>query len=160
MNECNRSNATGDADRLIDNTGRRALHQNIDEEISYLKFSRDSAATAANTAPFTGLFVAISATRGHNVSKARLEGFPLFLGHSLGSHLFLLLFFHLGLVALLASLAQGDERVGTEAQAFLLVAGAVSHAPEFAAVEHDVHVQAAAGSVSTKTTLRTSGRCP
>ena len=48
--------ATGDADRLIDNNVRRALHQGIDEEMSRLKSSLALLATAANTAPFIGLF--------------------------------------------------------------------------------------------------------
>ena len=56
VNEFNRINATGDADRLIDNNVRRALHQGIDEEMSRLKSSLALLATAANTAPFIGLF--------------------------------------------------------------------------------------------------------
>ena len=111
--EFNRINATGDADRLIDNNVRRALHQGIDEEMSRLKSSLALLATAANTAPFiglfgtvwgimhsfqaiaamksvslatvapgiaealiataVGLFVAIPATCGYNVFKARLS---------------------------------------------------------------------------------------
>lgn len=114
VNEFNRINATGDADRLIDNNVRRALHQGIDEEMSRLKSSLALLATAANTAPFiglfgtvwgimhsfqaiavmksvslatvapgiaealiataVGLFVAIPATCGYNVFKARLYG--------------------------------------------------------------------------------------
>lgn len=114
VNEFNRINATGDADRLIDNNVRRALHQGIDEEMSRLKSSLALLATAANTAPFiglfgtvwgimhsfqaiavmksvslatvapgiaealiataVGLFVAIPATCGYNVFKARLSG--------------------------------------------------------------------------------------
>ena len=54
--EFNRINATGDADRLLDSNVRRALHQGIDEEMSRLKSSRALLATAANTAPFIGLF--------------------------------------------------------------------------------------------------------
>ena len=56
VKEFNRINATGDADRLIDNNVRRALHQGIDEEMSRLKSSLALLATAANTAPFIGLF--------------------------------------------------------------------------------------------------------
>ena len=56
MKEFNRINATGDADRLIDSNVRRALHQGIDEEMSRLKSSLALLATAANTAPFIGLF--------------------------------------------------------------------------------------------------------
>ncbi len=114
VREYNRINATGDADRLIDNNVRRALHQGIDEEMSRLKSSLALLATAANTAPFiglfgtvwgimhsfhaiaamksvslatvapgiaealiataVGLFVAIPATCGYNVFKARLAG--------------------------------------------------------------------------------------
>lgn len=114
VREFNRINATGDADRLIDNNVRRALHQGIDEEMSNLKSSLALLATAANTAPFiglfgtvwgimhsfqaiaamksvslatvapgiaealiataVGLFVAIPATCGYNVFKARLSG--------------------------------------------------------------------------------------
>ena len=54
--EFNRINATGDADRLLDSNVRRALHQGIDEEMSRLKSSLALLATAANTAPFIGLF--------------------------------------------------------------------------------------------------------
>ncbi len=112
--EFNRINATGDADRLLDSNVRRALHQGIDEEMSRLKSSLALLATAANTAPFiglfgtvwgimhsfqaiaamksvslatvapgiaealiataVGLFVAIPATCGYNVFKARLAG--------------------------------------------------------------------------------------
>ena len=114
VREFNRINATGDTDRLIDNNVRRALHQGIDEEMSGLKSSLALLATAANTAPFiglfgtvwgimhsfqaiaamksvslatvapgiaealiataVGLFVAIPATCGYNVFKARLSG--------------------------------------------------------------------------------------
>lgn len=114
MLEFNRINATGDADRLIDDNVRRALHQGVDEEMSRLKSSLALLATAANTAPFiglfgtvwgimhsfqaiaamksvslatvapgiaealiataVGLFVAIPATCGYNVFKARLSG--------------------------------------------------------------------------------------
>ena len=56
VKEFNRINATGDADRLIDSNVRRALHQGIDEEMSRLKSSLALLATAANTAPFIGLF--------------------------------------------------------------------------------------------------------
>ena len=56
MLEFNRINATGDVDRLIDNNVYRALHQSIDEEMSRLKSSLALLATAANTAPFIGLF--------------------------------------------------------------------------------------------------------
>lgn len=112
--EFNRINATGDADRLMDSNVRRALHQGIDMEMSRLKSSLALLATAANTAPFiglfgtvwgimysfqaiaamksvslatvapgiaealiataVGLFVAIPATCGYNVFKARLTG--------------------------------------------------------------------------------------
>lgn len=54
--EFNRLNTTGDADRLMDNNVRRALHQGVAKEMSRLKSSLALLATAANTAPFIGLF--------------------------------------------------------------------------------------------------------
>lgn len=55
VNEFNRINATGDADRLLNDNVRRALHFGIEEEMAKLKSSLAFLATAANTAPFIGL---------------------------------------------------------------------------------------------------------
>jgi biopolymer transport protein TolQ len=114
VNEFNRINATGDADRLLNDNVRRAIRFGIEEEISNLKSSLALLATTANTAPFiglfgtvwgimhsfqaiaamksvslatvapgiaealiataVGLFVAIPATCGYNVFRARLSG--------------------------------------------------------------------------------------
>jgi biopolymer transport protein TolQ len=56
VNEFNRINATGDADRLLNDNVRRAIRFGIEEEISNLKSSLALLATTANTAPFIGLF--------------------------------------------------------------------------------------------------------
>ena len=112
VREFNRINKTGDAEKLMNDNVRRALHFGIAEEISKLSSSLALLATAANTAPFiglfgtvwgimhsfqaiaamksvslatvapgiaealiataVGLFVAIPATLGYNVFKARL----------------------------------------------------------------------------------------
>ncbi len=56
MREFNRINHTGDADKLLNDNVRRALHFGIAEEMARLKSSLALLATAANTAPFIGLF--------------------------------------------------------------------------------------------------------
>ena len=56
VNEFNRINTTGDADRLLNDNVRRAIHFGIEEEMSRLKSSLALLATTANTAPFIGLF--------------------------------------------------------------------------------------------------------
>ncbi|MCR5170913.1 MAG: MotA/TolQ/ExbB proton channel family protein [Desulfovibrio sp.] len=56
IREFNRINRTGDAERLIDNNVRRALHFGIAEEVGKLKSSLAFLATTSNTAPFIGLF--------------------------------------------------------------------------------------------------------
>lgn len=56
VREFNRINKTGDAEKLLNNNVRRALHFGIDEQIAHLKSSLALLATAANTAPFIGLF--------------------------------------------------------------------------------------------------------
>ena len=52
----NRINKTGDAEKLLNDNVRRALHFGIAEEMAQLKSSLALLATAANTAPFIGLF--------------------------------------------------------------------------------------------------------
>ena len=114
VREFNRISRTGDAERLLDGNVRRALRYGIDEEMARLKSSLALLATAANTAPFiglfgtvwgimysfqaisrmksvsiatvapgiaealiataVGLFVAIPATCGYNIFRARLTG--------------------------------------------------------------------------------------
>jgi biopolymer transport protein TolQ len=56
IREFNRINTTGDAQRLLNDNVRRALRYGIDEEMARLKSSLALLATAANTAPFIGLF--------------------------------------------------------------------------------------------------------
>ncbi len=56
VREFNRISRTGDAERLLNDNVRRALHFGIAEEIARLKSSLALLATAANTAPFIGLF--------------------------------------------------------------------------------------------------------
>ncbi len=56
VREFNRINKTGDAERLLTDNVRRALHFGIAEEIARLKSSLAFLATTANTAPFIGLF--------------------------------------------------------------------------------------------------------
>ena len=56
VREFNRITRTGDAERLLNDNVRRALHFGIAEELSQLKSSLALLATAANTAPFIGLF--------------------------------------------------------------------------------------------------------
>ena len=56
VREFNRINTTGDAERLLNDNVRRALHYGIDEEMARLKSSLSLLATTANTAPFIGLF--------------------------------------------------------------------------------------------------------
>ena len=56
VREFNRINATGDAERLLNDNVRRALRFGIDEEMARLKSSLSMLATTANTAPFIGLF--------------------------------------------------------------------------------------------------------
>lgn len=54
--EFNRINATGDADRLLNDNVRRAIRFGIEEEMARLKSSLALLATTANTSPFIGLF--------------------------------------------------------------------------------------------------------
>ena len=56
VREFNRINATGDADRLLNDNVRRALHFGIAEEMHRLRSSLSMLATTSNTAPFIGLF--------------------------------------------------------------------------------------------------------
>jgi biopolymer transport protein TolQ len=56
VREFNRINKTGDTEKLLNDNVRRALRFGIDEEIARLKSSLALLATAANTAPFIGLF--------------------------------------------------------------------------------------------------------
>lgn len=56
IREFNRISRTGDVDRLLNDNVRRALHFAVAEEIAVLKSSLALLATAANTAPFIGLF--------------------------------------------------------------------------------------------------------
>jgi len=56
VREFNRINTTGDAEKLLNDNVRRALHFGIAEEMGRLKSSLALLATAANTAPFIGLF--------------------------------------------------------------------------------------------------------
>jgi biopolymer transport protein TolQ len=56
VREFNRINMTGDAEKLLDANVRRALRYGIDEEMTRLRSSLALLATAANTAPFIGLF--------------------------------------------------------------------------------------------------------
>jgi biopolymer transport protein TolQ len=56
VREFNRINKTGDAERLLNDNVRRALRVGIDDEMARLKSALALLATAANTAPFIGLF--------------------------------------------------------------------------------------------------------
>jgi Biopolymer transport proteins len=56
VREFNRINTTGDAEKLLNDNVRRALHFGIAEEMARLKSSLALLATTANTAPFIGLF--------------------------------------------------------------------------------------------------------
>ena len=56
VREFNRISKTGDTEKLLNDNVRRALHFGIAEEMSRLKSSLALLATAANTAPFIGLF--------------------------------------------------------------------------------------------------------
>lgn len=56
VREFNRINKTGDAEKLLNDNVRRALYFGIAEEMGRLKSSLALLATAANTAPFIGLF--------------------------------------------------------------------------------------------------------
>lgn len=56
IREFNRINKTGDAEKLLNDNVRRALRFGIAEEIAKLSSSLALLATAANTAPFIGLF--------------------------------------------------------------------------------------------------------
>lgn len=56
VREYNRLTRTGDTERLLNDNVRRALHFAIAEEVARLKSSLALLATAANTAPFIGLF--------------------------------------------------------------------------------------------------------
>ncbi|GAB1253972.1 MotA/TolQ/ExbB proton channel family protein [Desulfovibrio falkowii] len=56
MREYNRITRTGDTERLLNDNVRRALRFGIAEEIAKLKSSLALLGTAANTAPFIGLF--------------------------------------------------------------------------------------------------------
>ena len=56
IDEFNRLSRTGDIERLASENVRRALHFGIAGEIARLKSSLALLATAANTAPFIGLF--------------------------------------------------------------------------------------------------------
>lgn len=56
VREFNRISKTGDAEQLLNDNVRRALRYGIAEQIARLKSSLSLLATAANTAPFIGLF--------------------------------------------------------------------------------------------------------
>ncbi len=56
VREFNRINKTGDAEKLLNDNVRRALYFGIAEEMAHLKSSLALLATAANIAPFIGLF--------------------------------------------------------------------------------------------------------
>lgn len=56
VREFNRLTRKGDTERLLNDNMRRALHFGIAEEMGKLKSSLALLATAANTAPFIGLF--------------------------------------------------------------------------------------------------------
>lgn len=56
VREFNRLNKTGDTEKLLNHNVRRALHFGVAEEMARLKSSLALLATAANTAPFIGLF--------------------------------------------------------------------------------------------------------
>jgi biopolymer transport protein TolQ len=56
VREFNRINKTGDTERLLNDNVRRALRFGIDDEMARLKSALALLATAANTAPFIGLF--------------------------------------------------------------------------------------------------------
>ena len=56
VREYNRINRTGDAERLLNDNVRRALHFGIADEMAQLRSSLALLATTANTAPFIGLF--------------------------------------------------------------------------------------------------------
>ncbi len=56
VREFNRLTRTGDTECLLNDNVRRALHFAIAEEVARLKSSLALLATAANTAPFIGLF--------------------------------------------------------------------------------------------------------
>ena len=56
VREYNRISRTGDAERLLNDNVRRALHFGIADEMARLRSSLALLATTANTAPFIGLF--------------------------------------------------------------------------------------------------------
>jgi len=56
IREFNRLHRTGDAEKLLNDNVRRALHFGVTEEIGRLRSSLSLLATMANTAPFIGLF--------------------------------------------------------------------------------------------------------
>lgn len=56
VREFNRISKTGDAEKLLNDNVRRSLRHGIAEEMGRLKSSLSLLATAANTAPFIGLF--------------------------------------------------------------------------------------------------------
>lgn len=56
VREFNRISKTGDTEKLLNDNVRRALHFSIAEEMGKLSSSLALLATAANTAPFIGLF--------------------------------------------------------------------------------------------------------
>ena len=56
VREFNRINKTGDAEKLLNDNVRRALRYGIAEQLGSLRSSLSLLATAANTAPFIGLF--------------------------------------------------------------------------------------------------------
>lgn len=56
VREFNRINKTGDTEKLLNDNVRRALHFGVADEMDRLKSSLALLATAANTAPFIGLF--------------------------------------------------------------------------------------------------------
>ena len=56
VREFNRINKTGDAEKLLNDNVRRALRHGIAEQMGRLRSSLSLLATAANTAPFIGLF--------------------------------------------------------------------------------------------------------
>ena len=56
VGEFNRISRTGDAEKLLNDNVRRSLRYGIDEQMARLKSSLSLLATAANTAPFIGLF--------------------------------------------------------------------------------------------------------
>ncbi|MDR2160698.1 MAG: MotA/TolQ/ExbB proton channel family protein [Desulfovibrio sp.] len=56
VREFNRINKTGDAEKLLNDNVRRSLRYGIEEQMAKLKSPLFLLATAANTAPFIGLF--------------------------------------------------------------------------------------------------------